>query len=356
MNEAKAIRFSEILGQDRAKAIVQCAISKGRIPHAYLFTGIAGVGKTSLGRAIAAYLNCKTAVDSEPCGECGSCKQIRSSGHPNLIVVRPDGESIKIEQIRDIQESMRFSPLSGKYRVVIMDQADTMTEEAANAFLKTLEEPPQGNLLILNAIEPDNLLPTIVSRCQRVSFVPLGVGVIADYLTTEMGVERDRAVVLARLAEGSLGRAVAMVEADFLERRDQWLKCAMEIPGLKPEELLDLALELSNEKAPTQGRVAKYQIGGLLDLLGVLAMWYRDLLVMKQKGAEGLILNVDFLDQLKNFSKKFKVLQLYESLLILDQAQTDIRMRRNKALVLERTMLRLRDLAGVHNQLTPKVG
>jgi len=115
---------------------------------------------------------------------------------------------------------------------------------------------------------------------------------------------------------------------------------------LNPEELLDVALELSDEKAAGDSKGSKYETGGLLDLLGVMAVWYRDLLLLKGKGSEDLIVNADHYGELKNFARKFKLLQVYESLLVLDQAQRDIRARRNKALVLERTMLRLRELAG----------
>ncbi len=345
MKETQIIKFSNILGQEKAKRIVRQALSKGRIPHAYLFSGIPGVGKTSLGRAIAAYLNCKNREQNEACGQCRTCNQIERNNHPDLTVIQSEGDSIKIKQVREIQESMRFAPFSGQFRVIIIDQADTMTEEAANAFLKTLEEPPPRNLLILNATEPDNLLPTIVSRCQRVAFVPLEANLIADYLLREIGIEEKTALVLARLSEGSLGKAIAMAQTDFLERREKWLQCAMNIPTLRPEQLIDVALELSNEKTPGGNATPKYEIGGLLDLLGVMAMWYRDLLLLRQAGPDYLVFNVDFLGQLKYFARKFKLLQLYESLLVLDQAQRDIRMRRNKALVLERTMLVLRQLA-----------
>ena len=346
MSRDRIMRFSELLGQERAKRTVERSILSQRLPHAYLFSGIAGVGKTSMGMAIAGSLNCKSRNGVDACGTCTTCRQLMSGNFPDFIIVRPEGDSIKIRQIREIQESMRFAPLAGGYRVVILDQADTMTEEAANAFLKTLEEPPKANLFILNAIEPDNLLPTIVSRCQKVPFVPLAVDLIVDYLVKEIGIQRETAIVLAKLSEGSLGKAIAMAESDFLERRDKWLKRAMEIPQLNPEELLDVALELSDEKAASDSKGSKYEIGGLLDLLGVMAVWYRDLLLLKGKGSEDLIVNADHYAELKNFARKFKLLQVYESLLVLDQAQRDIRARRNKALVLERTMLRLRELAG----------
>ena len=345
MSQGEIIRFSQILGQERAKQVITHSILNRRIPHAYLFSGIAGVGKGSMGKAIAASLNCESPEGTQACGTCTSCRQIMGGNFPDFIVVRPDKDSIRIKQIREVQDSLRFAPFKGGHRVIVLDQADTMTEEAANAFLKTLEEPPKRNLFILNAVEPDNLLPTIVSRCQKVPFVPLPGNLVADYLVREIGIQKDVAVVLAKLSEGSLGKAIAMTESDFLEHREKWLRQAMEIPRLDPEQALDVALELSETGAVANKEGSKYEIGGLLDLLGVFAIWYRDLLVVKKEGSEDLIVNADYRDQLKNFARKFKLLQLYESLLVLDQAQRDIRMRRNKALVLERTILRLKELA-----------
>ena len=348
MSRGRILRFSDILGQERAKRALQYPILSGRLPHAYLFSGIAGVGKTSMGMVLAASLNCKSKNGLDACGTCSACRQLISGNFPDFLIIRPDGDSIKsikIKHIRELQESMRFAPLAGGYRVVIIDQAETMTEEAANAFLKTLEEPPKANLLILNAIEPDNLLPTIVSRCQKITFAPLAAELIVEYLVREIGIQGKSATVLAKLSQGSLGKAIAMAESDFLERREKWLKCAMEIPQMDLDELFDVALQLSNERAPLNSKDSKYDIGGLFDLLGVLATWYRDLLLLKRNGREDLIINADHYAELKNFAKKFTLLAIYESLLVLDQAQKDIRARYNKALVFQKTMLRLRELA-----------
>jgi len=352
MSSLRIIQFSHILGQEKAKRIVQQAVLSGRVPHAYLFTGITGVGKTSLATAMAASLNCKSRKGVEACGKCSSCRQISSGNFPDFSLISPEGGAIKIRQIREAQDSMRFAPMAGPYRVVILDQAETMTDEAANAFLKTLEEPPKGNVLVLNAVEPANLLPTIVSRCQRVPFVPLATEQIVDYLVNETGMQGEKAVVLAKVAEGSLGRAIAMAQSDFLEQREKWLKKAMKIPELNAAAAFDMALELSGEKGADVEQGSKYEVGGLLDLLGVLAMWYRDLLLLKTGGAQSLLVNADLLGELKSFARKFKLLQIYESLLILDQAQRDIRMRRNKALVLEKMVLSLRDLARSSTQIS----
>ncbi len=143
------------------------------IPHAYLFTGINGVGKSTTALALARAVNCTSDTTGDGCGRCITCRQLSSGNFPDIITIAPDGQNIKIEQIRELNRNLNYKPVSGKYRITIIDWAEMMTEEAANSFLKTLEEPPSGNIIVLKVVDPRDLLPTIVSRCQRVPFNPL---------------------------------------------------------------------------------------------------------------------------------------------------------------------------------------
>ncbi len=172
--------FSQIIGQDRAIEFLKRVIVRDRMPHAYLFTGIPGVGRTTTALALTQTLNCRQSMNGEGCGRCQSCRQIMNGHFVDLLSLHPDGQNIKIEQMRDLNHRLSFKPLSGNHRVSIIHQAEMMTLVAANSFLKTLEEPPPRNILILNVIEPLDLLPTIVSRCQRIPFNPLSVKLITD--------------------------------------------------------------------------------------------------------------------------------------------------------------------------------
>ncbi|MBW2202876.1 MAG: ATP-binding protein, partial [Deltaproteobacteria bacterium] len=149
--------FSEIIGQEKAKRFLKRVMSEERIPHAYLFTGIPGIGKTSMAKALTMALNCHEQNDFDGCGQCPSCRQLLGGNFPDFIHIKPDGQNIRIEQIRDLNRSLSFAPLSAEHRVCVVQQAEAMTGEAANSFLKTLEEPPPGNILILNAREPRDL-------------------------------------------------------------------------------------------------------------------------------------------------------------------------------------------------------
>ena len=338
--------FSEIIGQEKAKRFLKRVMAEERIPHAYLFTGIPGIGKTSMAKAMTMALNCHEPVDFDGCGQCPSCRKLLGGNFPDFIHIKPDGQNIKIEQIRDLNRRLSFAPVSAKHRVCVVQQAEVMTGEAANSFLKTLEEPPPGNILILNAREPRDLLPTIVSRCQRVPFQPLPVQEMRDWLVREKDIDRQRATIAAKGSSGSLGSALRMCEEVFLEIREKWLSMLLKLPRVSKGEALEMAFESAtrNKRGGAGGFDAEEP--GLLEMLAVWGCWYRDLLLVKVGGPAHLIINVDFSDKFKNLAGNFKKANLIESLFVVNQAIRDLRRMRNAALVMEHAVLKLQRLGG----------
>ena len=224
------IPFSQIIGQERAVHLLKQAITREKMPHAYLFVGVPGVGRTTTALALAQALNCEAPETGEGCGRCKPCRQLLGGNFPDVELVEPDGQSIKIEQVRELERRFAYKPVAGRYRVTVVRPAEAMTEEASNAFLKTLEEPPAGNVLVLNATEPSDLLPTIVSRCQKVVFRRIPPRVIEEWLIDTKGMDREKASVLARISDGSLGRALDMEESGFLEKRHAHLLSLSQTP------------------------------------------------------------------------------------------------------------------------------
>ncbi|MBW2000643.1 MAG: DNA polymerase III subunit delta', partial [Deltaproteobacteria bacterium] len=210
--------FSQILGQEKAIGFLRRVRRLDRIPHAYLFVGIPGIGKRTTARSFARFINCLAPENEDACGACIPCRQFVGGNFPDLHEIEPEGQTIKIEQIRELNRVFGYKPLSGRYRVTIIQHAEKLTEEAANAFLKNLEEPPERNIIILGVTEPLDLLPTIVSRCQQVSFRPIPSEMIAKWLVENKGLDEEQAIVLGRVSEGSLGRAVEMAEGGYLAR------------------------------------------------------------------------------------------------------------------------------------------
>ncbi|MDQ1333748.1 MAG: polymerase subunit delta [Thermodesulfobacteriota bacterium] len=338
------MRFSEIIGQEKAKGFFRRVISEDRIPHAYLFTGIAGVGKTSTAIALTMALNCRRPTDIEACGVCPPCRQMAGGNFPDFISIKPDGQNIKIEQIREVNRRLSFAPVSARYRVCVIQQAEAMTREAANSFLKTLEEPPPGNILVLNAVEPLNLLPTIVSRCQRVPFQPLPVEAMIEWLVRVKEMDRERATIVGRASGGSLGLALRMSEDVFWEKRDVWISRILKLPSLSKGDALTMAMESATKEKGRGSDDAEPIEPGLPEMLALWGGWYRDLLIVKVGAPKHLMTNIDFRDQLNDVAQYVTIENLTASLVAVDQAVRDLRRMGNPQLVMGHTILGLQRL------------
>jgi len=336
--------FSQIIGQERAIGFLKRAIAGDRIPHAFMFTGIPGVGKTTTAVAFTQAINCLEPVENEGCGRCLTCRRMISGNFPDLLVIEPDGQNIKIEQIRELNRRLDYRPVFGDYRVTIIKQADVMTEEAANSFLKTLEEPPLGNILILETVEPRDLLSTIVSRCQKIPFQPLSFRIIEEWLSIEMDMDEERALLISRLSEGSLGRAINISGGNFLEERQNNLGKIIQLPTISKEQAMGIALEYAGrfKKKDSEGAINTE----ISELMGLWKTWYRDLILMKVNGPAEFLINGDFSRKLKSMSARLNIDNLIECFLILDQAQRDLSRNLNTGLMMENTFINLKRLSG----------
>jgi len=330
------IPFAQIIGQERAVRLLKQAITREKMPHAYLFVGVPGVGRTTTALALAQALNCEAPEIGEGCGRCKPCRQLLGGNFPDVELIEPDGQSIKIEQVRELERRFAYKPVAGRYRVTVVRPAEAMTEEASNAFLKTLEEPPAGNVLVLNGTEPSDLLPTIVSRCQKVVFRRIPPRGIEEWLIDNKRMDREKASVLARISDGSLGRALDMEESGFLEKRHAHLLALTKLLRLPRDEAVEWASRFVKEI----GKEDRQEEMGAL--LGLWKTWYRDLLLLKAKGSEDSLINMDLSHELKIAAEAFKIENLVSSLLAFDQAEKDILRFRNQELVLENTVLRLK--------------
>ena len=338
--------FSQIIGQETAKHILREAILKEKLPHAYLFTGIPGVGKTSTAKALLMALNCPETPPGESCGACPACRQVSSGNSPDFVIMERESNSqvIKVEQIRDLNRRLGFAPF-GKYRVCVFEEAERMNLEAANSFLKTLEEPPPGNILILNTADPADLLPTIVSRCQRVRFQPLKNDEIVQWLKVNKNASHEMAEILAAFSGGSLGIAMDIYEGDFLEKRKEWISRIKKLNQISRDEAFGLAV-LCADDAKRMGLDSLDRGSvGILDMLKVWGLWYRDVLLSCTNDPDQLIVNSDQRTTLKNYAENFDVEKLLESIWIIDRAQRDLKQMRNIRLVMEYTAMRLNCLA-----------
>ena len=246
---------------------MRAAQDRERVSHAWLFAGPEGVGKRRIALAFAQRLNCKLRTEQthqDACGECRTCRQFADGRHPDFTTLERDGQFIKIAQVRETMKGLRFAPIDATYRIILIEDADRMHEAAANALLKTLEEPAARNIFILLTSRPAAVLATIRSRCQQVRFQALERDTVAEWLTAERGLDPDTAYVIAGIAGGSLKAADAALDEEAAEVRTAWLGVMNELPTARPTRLLALAEKLGSDKT---------KIPAILD---VLRLAFRD--------------------------------------------------------------------------------
>ncbi|MCK4249411.1 MAG: DNA polymerase III subunit delta' [Candidatus Omnitrophica bacterium] len=278
--------FSRIKGQELPIRIIKNSLKKERLGDAYLFYGPGGVGKKLTALNLAKLVNCSSGSD-EPCDECPSCRRIDEDNHPDIhIVVKDeDARDLKIDQIRQLEDNIYLKPFEGKKKVFIIDGADDMNEQAQNALLKTLEEPPANSILILLSENIQTLLETIHSRCSRLRFNRLSVEHITGILIEQYGLDQEEALVLARVSEGSLEKAAELKEY-FQNRRELITKISKGLANLADD---DQWVGLDREEA--------------IDLLKFVSNWCRDvLLVQSGVDQQSMLINPDYGQELADFS------------------------------------------------------
>lgn len=308
--------FTDIVGHQKPLEILRQALEKRRLPHAYLFLGPDGVGKRTVALALAKAIQCQ-AGSNDFCGKCADCIRIARGNHPDVRVLEPAAgkKEISILQVRELERELSFRPFSGWKKIALVDPAPLMNGSAQNALLKTLEEPPQSSLIILVSTSTGGLLPTLVSRCLRLSFTPLPVALVADLLASRKGMERGQAEFLAALAMGSPGRALSAEMELLVERRRVWLE---KICSLTPQNY-KAALAAADELAGSREESLRF--------LEWVEGWYRDLLLCSVSGKSDGVLNRDLEEELKRQAARHSL----ERLLWLRSgtARTAARIQRN---------------------------
>lgn len=326
--------LSDLIGQARATAVLRNAIRRDRVAHAYLFRGPEGVGKATAALLFAQALVCEQVEHGDPCGRCRSCQLCAEGNHPDVRLItfevdekRRTKTEISIHQIRQdpdgphvtprplVQDAV-LRPLLGQRKVYIIDPAHRMSQAAANAMLKVLEEPPPYAVLILVSSQPDSLLPTVLSRCQQVTFQLAGSAAVESHLQS-LGLSPAEAASLAALSGGRVGWAVsASRRPEVLEVRRALLDLCASLPGMTlprslrlAEEIREQATKLAQARAEEGGEEeeegpASEAAGGadrslraaLPWCLEVMALWFRDCLAAAQGG--GLV-NPDYAEAIQ---------------------------------------------------------
>ncbi|MEE9248935.1 MAG: DNA polymerase III subunit delta' [Dehalococcoidia bacterium] len=279
MNPTQEARSStDIIGHPGALSLLDRSREAGRLAHAYIFVGPRHVGKMTLALHLAKAVNCQ-GEGRRPCDRCSQCRRIGSGWHADVQVIdTSEGESegdktrIGIDKVRGLQRQASLRPYEGACRVFILDGAELLTHEAANSLLKSLEEPPQGVLFVLLATDETSVLPTILSRCQRVELSPMSTDDLAQTLTSRYSVQEENARLIARLSGGCPGWAIFAAQDDsVLGARIDSLDGLIELADTDLEGRFQFASKIfllySNDRQAAR------------DLMALWLLWWRDLLL-----------------------------------------------------------------------------
>lgn len=300
--------------------MLQSCIQKSFVAHAYLFTGPKGSGKTTTALAFAAALNCSNPTPSgDACGQCLSCMRIQGSTDADVTVISPDGNQTKMEQMQEMIKKLGFAPLSGRYKVFILEQADTLNASSENCILKILEEPPPYAVLILLSSNQNALLPTIRSRCRSVRFRGASMHEITAALKERCDVPDDELQILAACAQGTIGRAFRMSASPaFMEERQIVLQALKDwaagppVLGLQTAELL--RSEATDRKSAKGDPESRTLVGNLTGMVDHILSWYADLLAVKVRGIDAPVTNMDYLDDLTAHSERYSTNRLQHAI------------------------------------------
>jgi DNA polymerase III subunit delta' len=329
--------FSTIIGHRSTIASLQIAAARQRLAHAYLFHGEEAIGKRTTALAFAQALLCeRTASDVEldSCGQCRSCHQTGVRTHPDYFVVEPDRElatpQIKIEQIRDIEHQIMYRPLAGDRKVCMIDDADRLTIGAANALLKTLEEPPDHSLFLLITSRPASLPATIRSRCQALRFATPARTDVEAALILKREMPPADARFLAMISDGRLGEALS---TDLTTVRSQQQEL---VELVSPNFLRSVTNVLTAAESLAKADRAP-------ETLSWIARWIRDLVIVQVGGDREQLLCVDHLPALERDARQPSTDALLDLLRDIEGTQQQATRHLNLQMALENILLRLRD-------------
>jgi len=281
----------DIIGHEEAVAILERALRQGRLSHAYLLVGPVGIGKMPLALKLAQAVNCTSTGNEPPCGACGQCDRVARGLHPDVQVVRvpagrgPDGKTwtvVPIERVREVVRDSSLKPFEGKFRIYIFDGIEGVSEEGANTLLKTLEEPPAQVIFVLLAAEPGRLLPTILSRCQRIELRPLPWPVLASELERRHGLDAHKATELARVSGGRPGIAIQMAaQPELAQALGEKLQTIERLVGAGVEERFAYASGLAGQFSRDRDGVRRE--------LDLWKAWWRDVVLVGQGLSDSVV-------------------------------------------------------------------
>lgn len=283
-------KFTDIIGQEQIKEHLQNSISMNKVSHAYIINGERSAGKEFIAKVFAMTLQCEKG-ETEPCGECHSCKQAKSGNQPDIIFISHEKpNTIGVEDIRaQINNDIAIKPYSSPRKVYIINEGEKMTVQAQNALLKTLEEPPEYAVILILTTNVDMLLPTVLSRCVVLNMKPVPDQKVKKYLMEQLEVPDYKANICVAFARGNIGKAKMLASSEEFEKvKEEAVTLVKYINDMELSEIVKAIKKISEYKFD------------VTDYLDILSVWYRDVLLFKAtKDVNSLI----FKDEIQSIRK-----------------------------------------------------
>ena len=329
-----------LIGHDWAVDMLSSQIAAGVLRHAYLFTGPKGIGRRTLALKFAQAINCPEApAPGEACGACRTCRQIADMAHADLAVVQAEveGETLVVDQIRELQHSLALAPYAAAYRIALLLRFEEASDNAANALLKTLEEPSPRVVLLLTADSPENLPETILSRCQLIRLRPMPIESLAARMQQDWHAAADTAHVLAHLAGGRPGLAKRLLnDPDSLSQRTDWLDEHHELLPSNRVQRFNYADQMARV-APKDPKETRRIIKAMLE---TWSSYWRDIMILCAGSATPLT-NIDRLQEMQDVSGRVDIQIAHKTLCAIEETLDRIDQYANVRLAAETLMLSL---------------
>ena len=327
--------FKDVVGRKELIGYMQRAVETGSVSHAYILCGEKGSGKKLLANLFAMALQCEK-QQTEPCNECHSCKQVLSSNHPDIIqVTHEKPTSISVDDIREqVNQDVMIRPYNSQYKIYIIPESDMMTEQAQNAILKTLEEPPEYAIFFLLVENTEKLLPTINSRCVMLRLRNVKDSLIKHYLTEQMEIPDYKAKVCVAFAQGNIGRAVMLATSEhFAEVKEAAIELLQHVNEMEVTQMV-AAIQT----------ITKYKLE-ITDYLDILMIWYRDVLLYKATKEIDKVIFAEQMEYIKEQAKRSSYEGIETILKSMETAKARIRANVNFDLIMELLLLTIKENA-----------
>ncbi len=330
----RVMKIDDIVGHNEQIEQMINAYRSDRLAHAYLFYGPDEIGKKTVAKAFAQYVFCENSSGSsgnagDSCSFCAPCRKIQAGNHPDMLIISPEKSVIKIDMIRDLQRKLQYGKYEAKFKFCIIDETEKLRVEAANALLKTLEEPARDTVIILVTSKINMLLPTIVSRCQKLRFNPLKDADITGELIRRYALGGDEAQVISAFLQGSFAKIEYSDFSKIIQLRRELVK------RVKEASLNNLAgiISFSNELSGSDKEL-------LVQTIEIIKTFYRDA-AMLQTGLKDDLINKDIVKDIMRISSRLTKDELFEKINIMNQIQSSVMANVNKRLAVESMMIEL---------------